>query len=101
MSFSVLMEHTELNKSISGPNYAETVAGDNPAIAEWIRPPRNRLYGLSRGFWYARVADGHVRTVTLRKKGALRGARLWYGPDVRAYLQRLLDEQNPKKEEVA
>jgi len=46
------------------------------------------LFSISRSHGYALAERGSVRTVCLRKPGALRGKRLWDVASVRAYLNR-------------
>jgi len=49
------------------------------------------MYGLSRSMGYALINDGSVKSVCLRKRGALRGKRLWVADSVREYLNRCID----------
>jgi hypothetical protein len=50
-------------------------------------------YGIPRSTGYALAAAGLVRTVCLRKPGAVRGKRLWEVASLRAYLIANLDQR--------
>ena len=57
----------------------------------WIRLPKKgycEWCGLSRSHLFALVADGKVRSVSLKKPGNQRGARLIWLPSVFAYIER-------------
>jgi hypothetical protein len=54
------------------------------------------VFGISRSHGYRLADDGLVKTVCLRKPGALRGKRLWQCQSVREYLQAHL-EQRPTR----
>ncbi len=49
--------------------------------------------GLKRSLLYSLARDGVIRTVCLRRPGALRGVRLIEARSLFAYLNRLADEQ--------
>jgi len=57
----------------------------------WARMPQpgNRLEGLSRGTLIELGAAKKIRSVVLRKPGAIRGIRLVYLPSLHAYLESL------------
>lgn len=57
---------------------------------EWVRlpKPKDRLYGLSRTTLLELCESGAVRSVTLRKRHAMRGIRLMYLPSLLAYFDR-------------
>jgi hypothetical protein len=66
---------------------------------EFIRVPQ--LYaraGLRRGVAYRRIMDGTSRSVLLREPGNKQGIRLIFWPSVRAYLHRLMAEQQAGEE---
>lgn len=92
-----------IEENIAGPSYKNSSAGEDPRLAEWLRAPRagERLLGISRAKWYQLAEEGTIRTVVLRQKGKMRGTRLFYGPDCRGLLSRLLDEQNPQRKGAA
>jgi hypothetical protein len=53
-----------------------------------------RLFGIVRSTAYLLAKEGHIKTISLRRKGQIRSIRLVSVPSVRAYLGRLLAEQN-------
>lgn len=62
-----------------------------------------RLFALTRSHAYILASEGHIKTISLRRKGQARSVRLVNTASVRAYLNRLLAEQNqvnPKTEGV-
>ncbi len=53
-----------------------TTAPVQPGI-EWLRPADVRArYGLGRSFLYELIAEGKVRSVSLRRNGRATGCRL-------------------------
>jgi hypothetical protein len=64
-----------------------------PLDAEWIRLPRPKnlcpITGLSRSALWATVQQLGIKTVALRKPGALKGARLIHRADLLAKLDAL------------
>lgn len=60
--------------------------------------PRERLMGMSRGLIYSLICDGEIESISLRRRGRLRGRRLIVADSLRAYLNRLREEQNPKRD---
>lgn len=52
-----------------------------------------RLYGIKRGTLYNLVAEGRIRSVSLRRKGNLHGCRLFYLPSISQYLNSLMEPQ--------
>ena len=54
-----------------------------------------RLFGIVRSTAYLLANEGRIKTISLRRKGQTRSVRLVSVPSVRAYLNRLLAEQNP------
>jgi hypothetical protein len=54
--------------------------------------------GLSRGLIYSLICDGEIESISLRRRGKQRGRRLIVADSLRAYLQRLREEQNPKRD---
>ena len=53
-----------------------------------------RLYGIKRGTLYNLLADGKVKSVSMRRKGNKNGCRLFYLPGISEYLNSLLNDQN-------
>lgn len=63
----------------------------------WIRLPKKGVdpdTGLTRPAFYQLIAQGRIRTVSLRRPGTLRGARLVWLPSVLALLDSLADQQH-------
>jgi hypothetical protein len=54
-----------------------------------------RLFGLKRPTVYTLIAEGHIKSVSLRRMGQAKGVRLIYLPSVSEYLHKLMNEQNP------
>ena len=50
------------------------------------------IYGIKRSLAYALLADGSIRGVSLRRRGQLRGKRLF---SVRSYLNSQMENQKP------
>lgn len=73
-------------------------------LPEWIRiPPPGKaepLTGLRRNVLYDLVNARAVRSVALRKPGAIRGVRLIETRSLLAYLDRLADKQAEDPVEV-
>ncbi len=60
-----------------------------------------RLFGIVRSTAYVLAKEGHIKTCSLRRKGQARSIRLVDVASVRAYLNRLLSEQNSASAETA
>jgi predicted DNA-binding transcriptional regulator AlpA len=54
------------------------------------------LFGISRALAYRLTEQGLIKSVTLRKPGAIRGKRLWVVDSVRDYLLRCIDQRSIK-----
>jgi len=67
-----------------------------PAVQteSWTRmpKPKQRLLGLSRTTLLELSEAGLIRTVAIRKPGAIKGIRLVYLPSLYSYLQNLTEE---------
>ena len=61
---------------------------------DWVRmpKPKQRLLGLSRTTLLELSEAGLIRTVAIRKPGAIRGIRLVYLPSLFSYLENLTGE---------
>lgn len=53
-----------------------------------------RLFALTRSHAYILANEGHIKTISLRRKGLARSVRLVSTASVRAYLSRLMAEQS-------
>lgn len=75
-----------------------------PVLPEWIRiPPPGKaepLTGLRRNVLYDLVNARAVRSVAIRKPGAIRGVRLIETRSLLAYLDRLAEEQAAEPAEL-
>lgn len=58
-----------------------------------------RMFGLVRSSAYNLAKEGHIKTISLRRKGQARSVRLVSVPSVRAYLHRLMEEQQATQED--
>jgi len=58
---------------------------------QWRRmpKPKERLYGLSRTTLLELAYEGQIRSVVIRKPGAVRGIRLIFMPSLAAFLDGL------------
>ena len=73
-------------------------AADSAREPEFVRLPTGRgarcpYTGLSRAFIYQLIGERKIRSVSLRKKGCLRGVRLIHLASLKAYLRGLMAEQ--------
>jgi len=50
-------------------------------------PGAYRIFSLKRGHLYLLEREGLIRGVSLRKKGAMRGKKLWSIASIRSYLE--------------
>lgn len=63
-------------------------SGSNVGGPEFISSHQVKtLFGLSKTHAYNLRAEGKIRSVCLRKRGAVRGRRLWDVESIRAYLR--------------
>ena len=53
-----------------------------------------RLFGIKRGTLYNLAAEGLVKSVCLRRRGNVKGVRLFYLQSISDYLHKLMEEQN-------
>lgn len=49
-----------------------------------------RLFGIKRGTLYNLLAEGKVKSISMRRKGSKHGCRLFYLPGISEYLHSLL-----------
>ena len=64
-------------------------------VADWVRmpKPKQRLCGLSRTTILELSESGLIRTVAIRKPGAIKGIRLVYVPSLLEYLENLTPQE--------
>ncbi|MEZ5327832.1 MAG: hypothetical protein R3F19_22530 [Verrucomicrobiales bacterium] len=67
---------------------------DHDVRPEWLRIPEAiKRFGMSRTKLYELISEGDVRSVSLRKRGQLRGTRLISYDSMCDYLNTLADQQ--------
>ena len=65
--------------------------GTFPVRGEWGRwRDLERNFGIKRGTAYNLIAEGKIKSIVLRRRGNLRGCRLFNLDSVRQYLNSLL-----------
>lgn len=52
-----------------------------------------RLFGIKRGTLYNLLAEGKVKSISLRRKGNVHGCRLFYLASIRQHLNSLMESQ--------
>jgi hypothetical protein len=52
-----------------------------------------RRFGLKRSLLYELLAEGLIRGVSLRRRGQMKGKRLWNCDSIRTYLNAQMQEQ--------
>ncbi len=85
-----------LNKSgfTTAPVIAANCGDVLPEFGRW--QDVQRIFGIKRGTLYLLVAEGRIKSVSLRRRGNLKGCRLYYLQSISEYLHRLMNEQNPQ-----
>ena len=86
---------TSIPLALEAAIYAAISAGILPIAPEFVDSKGLRtLFGISRSHGYFLADSGAVKTVCLRKPGALRGKRLWECQSVREYLRANIDQRS-------
>lgn len=75
---------------LKAPN--EPIKAIMPEFGRW--KDVERLYGIKRGTLYNLLAEGKIKSVSMRRKGNKNGCRLFYLPGISEYLNSLLNDQN-------
>ena len=57
----------------------------------------DRLFGIKRSLGYQLLADGLIKSVSLRRRGQIRGKRLFSVDSVRAYLREQMANQKGRE----
>lgn len=71
-------------------------ASYNAIRPEWIRPKDvPRFFGLGRTATYALLAEGKVKSVSMRKRGQRHGTRLISYDSLKKYLESLAEGGEP------
>lgn len=74
-----------------------TGATDQDSPPEWLRIPEAiRRFGISRTKLYELISSGDIRSVSLRKRGQIRGTRLICYDSMCSFLDQLADQQMAK-----
>jgi hypothetical protein len=60
-----------------------------------------RLFGIKRATVYSLIADGVVKSVSLRRRGNLKGVRLVHLQSLSEHLNRMMEEQEREKSDEA
>jgi hypothetical protein len=59
----------------------------------------DRLFGIKRSLGYTLLAEGLIESVSLRRRGQIRGKRLFNVDSVRAYLREQMQSQKGSEAE--
>ncbi len=74
----------------------EDLEQEQEARPEWLRIPEAiKRFGISRTKLYELISDGDIKSVSLRKRGQVRGTRLISYDSMCDYLNNLADQQRP------
>ena len=66
--------------------------------AEFVDAPGlQSLFSIKRSLAYSLLADGLIKGVSLRRRGQLRGKRLFEVASVRAYLASQMETEEPRQ----
>ena len=77
--------HTNTNQNTSG-------LADSSAQPEFVNHHGvSALFGISRSFAYDLAKRGLIKSVSIRKRGALKGKRLFVADSIRTYLMSTIE----------
>lgn len=80
------------------PVTASTIATTAlPEFGRW--QDVQHLFGIKRGTLYNLMAEGEVKSVSIRRKGNVHGCRLFYLSGIREYLSSLLEDQTQEADQ--
>jgi hypothetical protein len=66
------------------------VDGSGVNRPEWLRlPDVTRLFGISRSHCYTLISEGSIESISLKKRGAIRGIRLVKYDSISSYFDSL------------
>lgn len=90
---------TEQNgsKFVVGAPVVGNTSGILPEFGRW--QDVQHLFGIKRGTLYNLMAEGAVKSVSIRRKGNVHGCRLFYLPGIREYLSSLLEDQTQEADQ--
>ncbi len=69
----------------------ELLTDRDGAMPVWVRAPvigPEPHCGLTRPYLYQKAKDGHIRSVSIREPGKVKGVRLFNLPSIMAYIER-------------
>jgi hypothetical protein len=90
------LENLTTNGFTTQPVVAGNCTDVMPEFGRW--QDVQRLFGIKRGTLYNLIAEEHVKSVVLRRKGNVKGCRLFYLQSISDYLHNLMEEQNRQVE---
>jgi len=73
------------------PQVTELMAERDGLLPVWIRSPKSgpeHYSGFTRGKLYQLATDGHIRSVSIREPGKVKGVRLFHLASVLNYISR-------------
>ena len=84
-----------MNAVTTEPIAAPINVSATPMLAEFGRwQDVQRLFGIKRGTLYNLLAEGKVKSVSMRRKGNKHGCRLFYLPGISEFLHSMLEAQS-------
>jgi hypothetical protein len=84
--------HTMNN--LTSKDIQETIGHTATLRPEWLRIPDTIRYsGIGRSSLYTLIGDGKIRSVSIRKRGAVKGIRLISVDSIDSYLNSLSEAQ--------
>jgi hypothetical protein len=74
-----------------------TIASPGTDEAEWVdHRGLKRRFSIGRSAAYTHIENGDFRSVVLRRKGCIKGKRLFFVPSVREYIAAQSDGVDPR-----
>ncbi len=77
------------------PPTAGNFSGTVPEFGRW--QDVQRIFGIKRGTLYNLVAEGQIKSVSLRRRGNVHGCRLFYLASISQYLNNLMETQQSQQ----
>jgi len=90
-------QHNTRNRFTLEPVVVGDTADATPQFGRW--QDVQHLFGIKRGTLYNLMAEGAVKSVSIRRKGNVHGCRLFYLPGIREYLSSLLEDQTQEADQ--
>ena len=83
-----------MNNQVTSPPGMAAASGT--LVPEWTDHKGARvLFGLSRSHLYELAGEGKIRSACIRRRGALRGRRLFNCESIRAFLDAIVKQEAP------